>query len=229
MNAFAFAALLAFLASSSLVHASVISTSLGNTSPSFTGGSHPTTATVLAALTGSPAPFNAMCDSDTGANGNTSCSASWTFNYSIASGETVDGATLTLGIWDIDSAATGNQVANYSLAGGDNLTTLLNAVSEGLNSNSGATNNEYDVLAITIPGTSFGVLSSGSATISLALQGPGLGVLGNTPSNGAGLIFSTLTLNIANSASPAPEPSFVALIPMALGAFAFFRRRRYAR
>jgi hypothetical protein len=97
---------------------------------------------------------------------------------------------------------------------------------EGLNSNSGATNSEYDVLTITIPNTSFAVLSGGAATISLSLEGPGLGVLGTTPSNGAGLVFSTLSLD---TASPPPEPSFVALIPMALGAFAFFRRRRHAR
>jgi hypothetical protein len=223
---FGFIAVIASLASSALVHGSVISTSLGDTSPSFADGSHPTTATVLTALAGSPAPFNAICGSDTGANGSTNCSASWTFDYSIPSGQTISGAALTLGIWDIDSAAAGNQVASYLLAGGGDLTSLLNTVSEGLHSNTGAINNEYDVLEITIPSASFGVLSGGSATVSLALQGPGLGVLGNSPSNGAGLVFSTLTLD---TASPAPEPSFVALIPMTLGSFAFFRRRRHAR
>ena len=226
LKTFASTAVLAILASSSLVHASVISTSLGNTSPSFADGSHPTTTAVLAAQTSSSAPFHAICGSDTGSNGSTNCSASWTFSYSIPLGQTIDGATLTLGIWDIDSAATGLQVASYKLSGGDDLTALLNAVSEGLNGGSGALNSEYDVLAITIPSTSFGVLSGGAATISLALQGPGLGVLSTTPSNGAGLVFSTLSLDTTASA---PEPSFVTLIPMALGAFAFFRRRRHAR
>lgn len=226
MKTFASTALLAVLAGSSLVHASVISTSLANTSPSFADGSHPTTATVLAAQTSSSAPFHAICGSDTGANGSTNCSASWTFNYSIPSGQNIDGATLTLGIWDIDSAASGLQVASYTLSGGDDLTALLNTVSEGLNGGSGALNSEYDVLAITIPSTSFGVLSGGVATISLALQGPGLGVLGTTPSNGAGLVFSTLSLD---TTAAAPEPSFLTLIPMALGAFAFFRRRRHSR
>jgi hypothetical protein len=224
LKIFAFAALLAILASSSLVHASMISTSLGNTSPSFADGSHPTTAMVLAAQTSSLAAFHAICGSDTGSNGSTNCSASWTFNYSIPLGQSIDEATLTLGIWDIDSAATGLQVASYTLSGGDDLTALLNTVSEGLNGGSGALNSEYDVLAITIPSTSFGVLSGGAATISLALQGPGLGILGNTPtSNGAGLVFSTLSLD---TTSPVPEPSFVTFVPLALGAFAFIRRRR---
>ena len=227
MQTFRFIAVTAFVASAGLVHGSVISTSLGNTSPSFADGSHPTTAPVIAALTGS-APFSAICGSDTGSNGSTNCAASWTFNYAIPSGQTINGATLTLGIWDIDSAATGNQVAAYLLSGGDSLTLLLNTVSEGLHSGTGATNSEYDVLAITIPSTSFGVLSTGSATLSLTLQAPGLGVIGASQSNGAGLVFSTLDIQTSETqpGGPVPEPSFLPLVPMAMGALALYRRRR---
>ena len=222
MKAFVIGSLTALIAASSLVQGATISTPLGNTSPSFADGSHPATATVLTALTG-PAPFNAICGSDTGTNGSTNCSANWTFNYTIPSGDTILAATLTLGIWDIDSKAAGNQVASYLLTGGDNLTGLLNTVAEALNGGTGATNNEYDVLTVVIPGTSFSQLATGTAKISLALQPPGLGALGNSPSNGAGLVFSELDIT---AAEPTPEPSFVTLVPMALGAFAFFRRRR---
>jgi hypothetical protein len=109
VKAFVIGSLTALIAASSLVQGAVISTPIGNTSPSFADGSHPATATVLAALTG-PAPFNAICGSDTGTNGSTNCSANWTFNYTIPSGDTILAASLTLGIWDIDSKATGNQV-----------------------------------------------------------------------------------------------------------------------
>jgi len=228
VKAFVIGSLTALLAASCLVQGATISTSLGNTAPTFAVGSHPSTATVLTNLTGA-APFNAICGSDTGANGSTNCSTNWTFNYSIPSGDTIVAATLTLGIWDIDSATAANQapsfqVNSYSLAGGD-LTALLNTVSEALNGGSGATNNEYDVLTVTIPSSSFASLMSGTATTSLALKAPGLGALGNSPSNGAGLVFSTLHIDTAE-VTTTPEPSFFALVPMALGAFAFFRRRR---
>ena len=226
MKILAFGSAVAFLAASSLVSGAVISTPLGNTTPSFADGSHPSSATVLANLTG-PAPFNAFCGSDTGANASTNCSANWTFNYTIPSGATIVSATLTLGIWDIDSATAANQSASlqvnsYSLAGVD-LTTLLNTASEALNGGTGATNNEYDILTVTIPTSAFNAMMSGIATASLGLKAPGLGVLGNSPSNGAGLLFSRLDIT---AAEPTPEPSFVTLVPVALGAFAFFRRRR---
>lgn len=196
--------------------------SLGNTNPGFTNGQHPIfSATVLAAQAGQPAPFGSICGSDTGNNGSTNCSASWTLpSYSVA-GQTITGATLTLGIWDIDSAATGSQVASYLLTGGDSLTALLNGDAESVQS----INNEYDVFSVTIPTTSFALLEGGSASISLALQAPGLGALGNSPSNGAGLIFSTLDLQTM-PVTTTPEPSLLPLLLCGLGAIVLIRRFR---
>ncbi len=230
MKTFVFILVSVFLATSFLAQGALISKSVGNTSSGLSDGSHPSSATVLAALTGA-APFNAFCGSDTGAAASTNCSTSWNFTYTIPSGDTIIGATLTLGIWDIDSATAANQaptlqVASYLLTGGDNLTALLNAVSEGLHGGTGATNSEYDILTVTIPSTSFTQLATGAATISLALQAPGLGVLGNSPSNGAGLVFSTLEITVAE---PTPEPSYFALVPLALGGLALLRRRRQTR
>ena len=172
-----------------LVKADILSFSIGNTTPPFTNGSHPTAGAVLLAQAGSPLPFLGTCGADLLSN----CSANWTFNYSVPSGQTVSAATLTLGIADIDSAAAGNQVASYTL-GATSLTTALNTVAEGLNGGTGATNSEYDILTVTIPSTAFATLQTGSATVSLALQAPGLGVLGATTFNGAGLLFSTLDI-----------------------------------
>lgn len=211
-------AALAF-AFSALVRADIV-VSLGDTAPGFANGAHPTSATVLAALTGS-APFNAFCGSD----GSLNCSANWTFNFSIPTGQTVNAATLTLGIFDIDSAAAGNQVASYML-GTTDLTATFNVVSESLNGGGGATNSEYDVLTLAIPSAAFATLQGGSATVSLALQGPGLGVIGATPDNGAGLVFSTLDVQ---TAEPTPEPASLALVLSALGGLSVFRSRRKQR
>ena len=226
MKAFVIGSLTSFLAVSSLVQGAVISTSLGNTTSALVNGAIQSTTSVNTTQSGQPAPFTGNCGSDL----TTNCSANWTFNYTVLPGQSITGATLLLGIWGIDSAAPGLQVASYALAGGDDLTGLLNTVSEALNAGTGANHNEYDILSVSIPNTSLSLLSGGTAQISLALQGPGLGVLSpttNPPFNGAKLVFSTLNID-TTEVTDAPEPSFMTLIPMALGAFALLRRRRIA-
>jgi len=148
-----------------------------------------------------PAPFNAFCGADTVSN----CSASWTFPNIVPSSYPIGGATLTLGILDIDSAAPGDQVASFTLDGTYILTGLLNAASEGLNGGTGAPNSQYDILTITIPQSDLSALTTGPATFALTLEGPGLAVptilnpTGHTRFNGAGLDFSTLDI------TPTPE------------------------
>ena len=224
MKTFVFIAAIAFLATSSLIQGAVITTSLGNTGSSLTNGTVQTSASVNTAQTGQPAPFTGNCGSDASLN----CSATWTFTYSIPSFNTIVAANLILGIWDIDSAAPGNQVLAYTLAGGDDLTASLNTVVEALNSGAGSSNSQYDVLAVTSPGSSFSQLAGGTVQFTLSLQGPGLGVLSPTTNpafNGARLVFSTLNIETRELTST-PEPSYFALVPMALGGLALLRRRR---
>jgi len=164
----------------------------------FTDDTKITTSAFNTAVAGQPAPFNTFCGSDTSAN----CSATWTFSYSLPTGNLVTGATLTLGIYDIDSAAPGNQVGSFTLDGTDVLTSQLNVVSEAADS----PNSFYNVLTITIPNGFFGDLqTSGSATFALTLSGPGLGILGNTTYNGAGLDFSKLDIASQPMMGPTPE------------------------
>jgi hypothetical protein len=195
--------------------------SLGNTSSSLVNGAVATTVAVNTAQSGQPAPFTGNCGNDAAAN----CVASWTLpSYSLA-GQTVTGATLTLGIWDIDSGAPGLQVASYGVTGGDDLTTALNNVSEGLNGGTGSVNSEYDVLSVVIP--DFALFDgTSSATISLALQGPGLGILSTDPTfNGARLVYSTLDLQ-TTPLTATPEPSLLPLLLGGLGAIILARRLR---
>jgi hypothetical protein len=149
-----------------------------------------------------PAPFNAFCGSDISTN----CSASWMFTYAVPAGDEITSATLTLGILDIDSAAPGDQIASFTLDGTDDLTSLLNASSEGLNSGAGSPNSQYNILTITIPTADLAALDTGPATFTLVLQGPGLGVLAtsNPPDNGAGLDFSTLDMEAEPGVGPPP-------------------------
>jgi hypothetical protein len=197
--------------------------SLGNTSSSLVNGAVATTTAVNTAQSGQLAPFTGNCGNDASAN----CVASWTLPSSSLAGQTVTGATLTLGIWDIDSGAPGLQVGSYGVSGVDDLTTLLNNAAEGLNGGTGAVNSEYDVLSVVIP--DFALFDgTTSATISLALQGPGLGVLspGTNPAfNGAKLVYSTLDLQ-TTPLTATPEPALLPLLIGGMGAIVLARKLR---
>jgi hypothetical protein len=157
----------------------------------------------------------------------------------VPSGESVTAADLTLGIFDLDSHASGNQIALYQIVGGDVLTSAFNTAAEAKNGGGGTLNNEYDVFTFTL--SNLAALDSGTATVQLTLQGPGLGVLGATAFNGASLVFSTLDLtteptNGSGSGSGTgsgsgnnlvPEPTSLLLVASGLGA-AFARARRKA-
>src|SRR5690349_6687407 len=65
-----------------------------------------------AASTGEPVPFDQFYGSDFTSN----FSEPFTFNYGPGP---VTSATLTLGIWDHDSQAAGNQVASFTVDGFD--------------------------------------------------------------------------------------------------------------
>lgn len=203
--------------------ASSITVTIGNALPPFANGTTTTSAVALGAQSG-PAPFATAC----GADPNTNCVASWTFNYLVPAGETVTAGILTLGLVDIDSAVEGLQVNNYSVVGGDNLTALLNDSAELVLS----VNNRYDVFSV--PLTSFAVFNSGSATVNFALQPPAKGVLpALTNFNGAILMFSRLDLTTTadgGTTNPVPDPASTAmLLATSLGILARARAKTRAR
>jgi hypothetical protein len=173
----------------------------------FTDGQKIGTGTFLTAVSGQPAPFDTFYGSDaTGPN----FDAQWTMSFTAPAA--ITSATLTLGIYDHDSQASGNQVSLFTAPGAD-LTVSLNAVFEG----HGGANTEYDVYSIPLPASTFATLAGGSASFHLTLQGPGLSVLGETPSNGAGLDFATLTV--------VPEPGSIALFGIGVALLLAFRNR----
>ena len=186
----------------------------------FTDGQLITGDEYSAAVAGQPAPFDDFIGSDLAEN----FSASFSFNFAPRA---VNAATFSLGIYDADSAAVGDQVGAFSINGID-LTGLLNAAFNA----HGGTQREYNVFTITLPSDVLVSLAGGGANISLSLiefglgGGPGNDVL-ITLFNGAGLDFSTLTFT--PTAAAVPEPSSLALVIVAgiiPAGLALARRRR---
>lgn len=198
---------LALLSCGTQIASANVTVSLGE--QDFADGATPTTGAFLTAGAGEPAPFDGVFrGSDiTGPN----FSANWTFSY--VAQPSVLGASLTLGIYDHESSAQGSQVASFALNGID----LTGALNQVLESRIGSSRQD-NVYLLPLPSSTFAALGTGSATFSLVLQGPGLGILGETTFNGAALDFSTL------SVTTVPEPATVILMSLGLVGLGIARR-----
>ena len=154
-----------------------------------------------------------------------SLSTSFIFNYVIPVGETITSASFTLGIYDHDSAAAGDQVASFTLDSSD-LTASLNTA---FNASGGTSvfsspplvlTSEYDIYTIGL--SSFSDLADGSLTASLQLKNgfafPG-GVATNTLYNGAAIDFARLNIETQSSQN-VPEPASLTLLLVGLGVMA---------
>lgn len=220
------AALLLALGSIQAVTAATITTTLGNSSPGFNDGDTPATFPDLVnAQSGQPAPFDAGIGND--ALG-TNFSASWEFNYApIALPDVITAATLTFGIADHDSGASGSQVDSFTV-GASNLSGELDALFEA---GGGSGDGEYNVYSLSLGPGLFADMADGNLLVSLALAGPGLQtplfpLPGPNPpqdsaGNGAHLIYSSLEIQTQVVPIPAAAPLFAsALVLMGL-----YRRR----
>jgi hypothetical protein len=200
-------------AQSNHVRATVITETLGH--QAFPDGTKVALVPFATAHAGDPFPFDGTFFGSDPSGPN--FSASWTFSYGALSNITA--ATLSLGILDSDSAAPGNQVASFTLNGSIDLTAPLNVAFEA-NPSANSFVNDY---TITLDASAFSQLGTGSATFALMLQGPGLGVLGQTMFNGAALDFSTITI----TTQPTPEPTSVVFLCIgAIVLFAYARQWR---
>ncbi len=198
---------------------------------SFTDQTQQNSGAFLTADTGELAPFDGTsCGADNSAN----CSATWTFNYSVPVGDVVIGATLSIGVGDLDTHAAGNQIASVTI-GGIDVTSLMNTVAESIDPSVGACpgsggNNNcwgsiYRQLTITLPSTTFAALGTGSVTVNFSTQAPGWGVLGNTAANGVNLDYSTLDVTSVPLAS-LPEPASFYSMAVGLAGLGLIRYRR---
>jgi uncharacterized protein (TIGR03382 family) len=219
--------LVGLLALSSGAQAAIISSTLGNDAPGFNDGDTPAAFTVGGAQSGQPAPFDTSYGNDViGPD----FAQSWTHSFG-AIADPIVSASLTIGIWDHDSAASGSQLDLFSVDG-NVLTTDLDALFEA---GGGSTDLEYNVYTIDLAGL-FGDLADGSVTIELNLDGPGLvtplfPLPGPNPPeessfNGASLVYSSLMIETRNG-QPVPGPGPLPLALLAFGTL-LWRRRDYA-
>lgn len=195
---------------------------LGNAAPGFADGDTPPTVDLAAAQAGQPAPFASGIGNDViGPD----FASSWLFSYA-APPDPIVAASLTLGLADHDSAASGEQLAHFEVEGID----LASALSAALESHGGS-DSEYNVYSVALPSSLFGQLEDGATFVELGLQGPGLltplfPLPGPNPpmesaNNGAHLVFATLAFETV------PEPNVASLAAGAvLGVLALRRRAR---
>lgn len=159
-------------------------------------------------------PFNQIFGGDAVANG----SFSWTFTFAPIV-QQIGSATLLMALYETESSAGGDQFASFTL-NGVNLTAAMNALHEG----TAGAGSQIVHYTLNLPSSVFSQLATGTVTLSLTLQGPGIGVLGPTTFNGGGIDFSTLTIN-----DEIPEPGTGFLVGGAVLAALWARRRLAAR
>jgi uncharacterized protein (TIGR03382 family) len=214
------------LALSASAHAAMLTASLGNTASGFADGDTPTVAEVGTAQAGQPVPFDQGYGTDGLFGGN--FMQSWTFTYAALT-QPVLSASLTLGIYDHDSSATGSQLALFT-ADGNDLTATLDAQFEA---GGGSLDLEYNVYTVDLAGL-FADLTDGMLTVVLNLDGPGLvtplfPLPGPNPpvetdTNGANLIFSSLMIETRDPDTPVPAPGTLPLAALGLGLMLWRRR-----
>ena len=226
----------ALLAACGLAHeaaADTIVDTLGNPSPGFADGEFVTIFQLAAAQGGQPAPFDGPIGNDLGLDP-AFFDASWAHSYGAVDPLTmaITAATLTIGIADHDSAASGDQLRLLTVDGVD-LTAVLSPLMEapGQGQQEFGVGGEYNVYTIDLlaGGVTAASLAGGTASIHLALQGPGLvddllgGTVVESAGNAAYLLFSSLTLR---TSAAVPEPGTAALCGLAiLGGLALRLRR----
>lgn len=183
----------------------------------FADGSTMNIVPFMTASSGEPAPFDGVFIGSDVSGPN--FSASWFFSYGPLIN--VTGANFILGIYDHESAATGNQVSSFKVNGID-LTAELNTLFES----HGGGSREDNVYTLALPTTTFAGLESGSVNISLSLTAPGLGLFGETAFNGAALDFSALDISTRQDPpQTVPEPASIPLLLVGFSALIALRRK----
>ena len=213
------------MAVANLAQAGMLTTSLGNTSSGFNDGDTVEAPAIGTAQAGQPAPFDSSKGNDISTDN--VLDESWTFNYAAIADPIVT-ASLSFGIWDHDSAATGDQLADFRVDGND-LTATLNPLFEA----DASGDLVYNVYTLALDSL-LADLADGSLTVELTLAAPGLvtplfPLPGPNPveesvGNGGALIFSTLMIETRDGEVPVPGPGALSLGLLAFGSLIWRRR-----
>ena len=186
-------------------NAGIINITLGNGGSGLTDGDVVPDLLVDLAQSGQPSPFDNLIGNDlTSDPGN----VNWLFNYGVIT-DTIISVSFSLGIWDLDSSASGSQLDAFSLDG-TSLTTSLDTLFE---SGGGTSNHEYNIFSFNLDSSFFTDLIDGIFSVDLNIGGKGLKIGGTQDSgvtdasfNGYRLVYSSLTIETQDFAEPDPDP-----------------------
>ncbi len=186
-------------------HAAMLTFDLGNTASGLAPGDTPSILELVGIQGGQAAPFDAGKGNDLFPG--QIFDETWTHSFG-AIADPILAATITIGLVDHDSAASGSQLSSFLVDGSDQ-TSLLNTVMEALPAGDGV----YQAFTINLGAGLFAGLADGDVEVTLALAGPGLitpllggGGAQESAGNGAHLIFSTLTIMTEDTPPPPPPP-----------------------
>ena len=171
------------------------------------------------AQVGEPAPLDLFIGSDFLAP-----VGSRFLTFSVAPG-TYSAASITLGLWDIDSLSPGSQLLLFSADGVD-LTAELDALFES----KGGHHSEVSLYTLTLSGAALATLNDGAVSFRIRVGGTGLqGTPGTrdelTPGNGYGIDFARLDASLQAVPLPGTLPLLLGGLG-ALGSLAWRRRPR---
>ena len=201
----------ALLSAPLAANAAFISSTLGNPDSGLVDGQIVSSTDILGLQQNQSPPFDNIYGDDALDTQNGNFFQVWVHTYA-AIAEPILSATLTLGIWDHDSAAAGSQVNLFAL---NNF--LLTDTIAALFEAGGGEDFQYNVYEIAITGDALQSLAPGAAGFNLSLSGPTIDADGNqTLSNGAALLFSSLSIETRDAVLPVTEPGTLGLVCMAL-------------
>ncbi len=158
------------------------------------------------------APFDILVGRDSASN----FTAAWTHSYA-AIADTITGASVQLGLFDVDGDVAGDQVASFTLNGID-LTAALNAA---VNAKTFTGDSKYGIYDVALSADTYAALADGELSFALALSGPARNVLGSTQFNAAILDYSSVTV----TTGAVPEPATWAMMALGFGALGGMMRR----
>jgi len=136
-------------------------------------------------------PFDGYKGNDApSSSGGESFSESWIFRYD-ARDHIISSASITIGIFQHDSAFDGNQVADFSVDGCD-LTSESNSLFDSHGGRKDGDRSEYNIYTLGLPLELLPHLEDGKAIFALTLHNSIKGIM---TENGAGLDFSSLCIH----------------------------------
>lgn len=207
-------------------HAAIITSSVGNTTSGYADGDIVDVWDLAGIQGGQIAPFDQSygLDIDLFGPGADPGLLSWDFTSLLLITDPIISATLSIGLIDIDSIATGSQLDQFLIDGIDK-TTELNDQFEL----KASVSDEFNIFTIDLGPSFFASLADGSFSAGIDIGGKGSvfnlfpfpGGDEDTDFNGINLVFSTLTIETGitpppPNPKPVPEPSTLVFFAFAL-------------